>query len=51
MVIGDFDVHVFRHGDEEHLAIVYGKVHGESDLPVRVHSECLTGEVLGSLKV
>ena len=33
-----------------HLAIVYGKVHGESDLPVRVHSECLTGEVLGSLK-
>ncbi len=33
----------------EHLALVCGDVRGES-VPVRVHSECLTSEVLGSLK-
>jgi GTP cyclohydrolase II len=47
---GQFDVHVFRAEDKEHLAIVAGDVRGGEDLPVRVHSECLTGEVLGSLK-
>ncbi len=47
---GDFTVHVFRHGEIEHLAIVAGHVNGAERLPVRVHSECLTGEVLGSLK-
>ena len=47
---GDFTVHVFRQGEVEHLAIVAGHVAGLEGLPVRVHSECLTGEVLGSLK-
>ncbi|MEE2756827.1 MAG: GTP cyclohydrolase II [Myxococcota bacterium] len=47
---GDFTVHVFRHGEIEHLAIVAGEVNESEGLPVRVHSECLTGEVLGSLK-
>ena len=32
----------------EHLAIVSGDVAGATDLPVRVHSECLTGDVFGS---
>ena len=50
MAIGEYDVHVFRYGQDEHLAIVYGEIDGTRDLPVRVHSECLTGEVLGSLK-
>jgi len=40
---------VWRDGDE-HLALSVGAVEGEARLPVRVHSECLTGEVLGSLK-
>ena len=35
---------------DEHLAIVRGNVRGLRDLPVRVHSECLTGDVLGSLR-
>lgn len=35
---------------KEHLAIVKGDVRGVSDVPVRIHSECLTGEVLHSLK-
>jgi len=32
--------------DEEHVALVKGKVEGEEDVLVRVHSECLTGEQL-----
>ena len=32
----------------EHLAIVSGDVAGQRNVPVRVHSECLTGDVLGS---
>jgi GTP cyclohydrolase II len=37
------------HGDE-HIAIVRGEVRGLSDVPTRIHSECLTGDVLGSLR-
>jgi len=35
---------------KEHLALVRGDVRGARDVPVRVHSECLTGDVLGSLR-
>lgn len=50
---GTFVVKVFRYEDEpdkEHLAIVSGDVSGRDDVPIRMHSECLTSEVLGSLK-
>ena len=47
---GDFDVRVFVDNGKEHLVISCGEVDGAEELPVRVHSECLTGEVLGSLK-
>ncbi|MCE5287512.1 MAG: bifunctional 3,4-dihydroxy-2-butanone-4-phosphate synthase/GTP cyclohydrolase II [Pelosinus sp.] len=33
-----------------HLAIVKGQVAGKKDVLVRVHSECLTGDVLGSMR-
>jgi GTP cyclohydrolase II len=49
---GDFRVVAFT-GDpdgKEHLALVRGDVRGASHVPVRVHSECLTGDVLGSLR-
>ncbi len=49
---GDFRCVVFRYADDpskEHVALVLGNVQGE-DVLCRVHSECLTGEVLGSLK-
>lgn len=36
--------------DKCHLAIVKGDVAGKKDVMVRVHSECLTGDVLGSLR-
>ncbi|MGB5194750.1 MAG: GTP cyclohydrolase II [Polyangiales bacterium] len=49
---GPFRVLVYRElgGDKEHLAVIAGDVQGAEDLLVRVHSECLTGEVLHSLK-
>jgi len=47
---GEFDVRVFRSGDKEHIAISVGDLSGAKALPVRIHSECLTSEVLGSLK-
>lgn len=36
--------------NQTHLAIVKGEVEGKKDVLVRVHSECLTGDVLGSLR-
>jgi GTP cyclohydrolase II len=49
---GRFQVYVFRNSsdDKEHLAIVQGSVDKGENIPVRIHSECLTSEVLGSLK-
>ena len=35
---------------KEHLAMVHGDVFGATDLPTRLHSECLTGDVMGSLR-
>jgi 3,4-dihydroxy 2-butanone 4-phosphate synthase/GTP cyclohydrolase II len=32
----------------QHMALVLGDVHGDSEVLVRLHSECLTGDVLGS---
>jgi GTP cyclohydrolase II len=36
--------------DREHLAILVGNVSRRNPVPVRVHSACLTGDVLGSLR-
>jgi GTP cyclohydrolase II len=36
--------------DKEHLALVKGVVSGRSDIPVRIHSECFTGDIFGSLR-
>jgi len=35
---------------KEHVAMVHGAVVGGDDVPVRLHSECLTGDVMGSLR-
>lgn len=47
---GDFDLHLYRSrmDGEHHLALVRGEVAGQRDVLVRVHSECLTGDVFGS---
>jgi GTP cyclohydrolase II len=49
---GDFRVHVFTsdHDDREQVAIVRGDVFGVESVPARIHSECLTGDVMGSLR-
>jgi 3,4-dihydroxy 2-butanone 4-phosphate synthase/GTP cyclohydrolase II len=49
---GDFtsDVYESRLDGEQHVALVKGAVQGEDDVLVRVHSECLTGDVFGSLR-
>jgi GTP cyclohydrolase II/3,4-dihydroxy 2-butanone 4-phosphate synthase/GTP cyclohydrolase II len=39
-----------RRAPREHVAVVAGDVEGQEGVPVRVHSECFTSEVLGSLK-
>ena len=49
---GEFRTLVFASPDDptrEHVALVRGSVEGDQVL-TRVHSECLTGEILGSLK-
>ncbi|TMQ71778.1 MAG: GTP cyclohydrolase II [Candidatus Eisenbacteria bacterium] len=35
---------------KEHIAMVHGEVMGSEDVPSRLHSECLTGDVMGSLR-
>ena len=49
---GEFKVIGFRHKitGEEHIALVKGDVSATDPVLTRVHSECLTGEVLGSLR-
>ncbi len=49
---GEFRIHVFTNNRDgkEHVAMVHGDVFGAESLPVRVHSECLTGDVMASLR-
>ena len=49
---GDFHIVAFENNKDgkEHVAITRGDVIGASDVPVRLHSECLTGDVMGSLR-
>lgn len=48
---GNFEVKVYRTADDsEHMLILMGDLIEAAEPFVRVHSECYTGEVLGSLK-
>jgi 3,4-dihydroxy 2-butanone 4-phosphate synthase/GTP cyclohydrolase II len=49
---GDFTVHAYESGMEPgtHLALVKGDISGPEAVLVRVHSQCLTGDALGSLR-
>src|SRR5688572_25921695 len=48
----DCEIAVFRdeHSLGEHVAVVIGKPDPSSAVPVRLHSACLTGDLLGSLR-
>ena len=49
---GDFHIIAFENNRDgkEHVAVTRGDVIGASNVPVRLHSECLTGDALGSLR-
>ena len=49
---GDFTLKVFRNkvDGREHLALIKGDIDPADAVMVRVHSECLTGDALGSLR-
>ncbi len=49
---GDFKMYVYQDVIEgrEHVAMVHGDVAGKKGVMVRVHSECMTGDVFGSLR-
>lgn len=47
---GEFHLYLFNNGEvcKEHLALVMGDITGKEKVLTRVHSECFTGDVLGS---
>ncbi len=47
---GEFTLHYYSYNldDKEHMALVKGDVANKQGIPVRIHSECFTGDVLGS---
>ncbi len=47
---GEFQLCLYENNkdDKEHLALVMGQVRGRERVLVRIHSECFTGDVLGS---
>jgi 3,4-dihydroxy 2-butanone 4-phosphate synthase/GTP cyclohydrolase II len=49
---GEFTAYVFESllDGQEHMALVHGDVSGKANVLVRVHSECLTGDVFGSMR-
>ncbi|MDQ1745280.1 MAG: 3,4-dihydroxy 2-butanone 4-phosphate synthase / cyclohydrolase [Pseudonocardiales bacterium] len=49
---GEFIAHGYSssYDDREHVAFVFGDIGDGTDLLVRVHSECLTGDIFGSLR-
>jgi 3,4-dihydroxy 2-butanone 4-phosphate synthase/GTP cyclohydrolase II len=49
---GNFRIHLYKSQTEnkEHIALVKGEISPEIPTLVRVHSECLTGDVFGSLR-
>ena len=49
---GDFQIHVFEHEPDKqtHVALVCGDIRDGKDVLVRVHSMCLTGDVLHSAR-
>lgn len=49
---GEFMAHAYSSliDGVEHVALVKGEVYGKENVLVRVHSECLTGDVFGSLR-
>ena len=48
-IYGEFRMTVYNEDEKEHVCLCLGEIQGEPPL-VRVHSECLTGDVFGSVR-
>jgi 3,4-dihydroxy 2-butanone 4-phosphate synthase/GTP cyclohydrolase II len=50
--IGEFQLHLYKSqtDEKEHIALTKGEIVPDQPVLVRVHSECLTGDVFGSLR-
>ena len=51
-VHGDFKIRIFNDSSTnlDHVALTLGNMDGPDPTPVRIHSECLTGDAFGSLR-
>jgi len=51
-VHGEFTLSLYENSQDEkdHLALIHGEIEDGDDVLVRVHSECFTGDVIGSLR-
>ena len=47
---GDFKIQVYKDGDKEHAALIKGEINRQGKVYVRIHSECLTGDIFSSLR-
>ncbi|MCL4444090.1 MAG: GTP cyclohydrolase II [Candidatus Thermoplasmatota archaeon] len=48
-IFGQFEIYVFSDDENlENAVLVRGDVNSKENVPVRIHSECLTGDVMGS---
>ncbi|MBZ4684133.1 MAG: 3,4-dihydroxy 2-butanone 4-phosphate synthase / cyclohydrolase [Fusobacteriaceae bacterium] len=49
---GEFNITAFSNkiDNKEHIIIHKGEINGKQDILMRIHSECFTGDILGSLK-
>lgn len=49
---GEFEISVFQNNKDrkEHLLISRGRLNGAEQLPLRIHSQCQTGDIFGSLR-
>jgi len=50
--VGEFQLCYYQNNrdEKEHLALILGNIEHQADVLVRIHSECFTGDVLGSLR-
>lgn len=48
---GEFELYAYQQNDgPTHIALVKGNVAGKEKVPIRLHSECVTGDSFGSLR-
>ena len=50
--MGEFRLHLYEdlYADDSHLALTIGDIQADESVLVRIHSECLTGDVFGSMR-